>query len=135
MVRRGSSLGFLGRFGRSGDLRQLDAAMRACDLHPALIPEGVKLTIVNFMKDHAGEGEPPPHAYPFVAEIFAYCALGRAHFERANGQERVTAAEKRIEAAIAKGEGFDAEMILLAMHARLVSPDVVDRFDISVEED
>ena len=34
-------------FGRSGDLRQLDAALRAADLHPALVPEGVKLTLVN----------------------------------------------------------------------------------------
>ena len=87
MARRRSSLGFLGMFGRSGDLRQLDAALRGVDLHPALVPEGVKLTIVNLMKDHWPD-EPPPQAYPSVAQLFGYCIAGPEAFERANGRER-----------------------------------------------
>ncbi|TIV36544.1 MAG: hypothetical protein E5V96_26260, partial [Mesorhizobium sp.] len=61
MARRRSSLGFLGMFGRSGDLRQLDEALRKADLHPALVPEGVKLTIVNLMNDRWPD-EPPADA-------------------------------------------------------------------------
>ncbi|TJX33353.1 MAG: hypothetical protein E5W21_29795, partial [Mesorhizobium sp.] len=80
MAQRRSSLGFLGMFGRSGDLRQLDAALRGADLHPALVPEGVKLTIVNLMKDHWPE-EPPPRAYPRVATLFSYCIAGPETFE------------------------------------------------------
>lgn len=135
MARRNSSIGFMGMFGRSGDLRQLDAAFRAFDLHPALAPEGVKLAIVNLMKDHAGdEAEPPAHAYPWVAGLFCYCVLGEGAFIHANGEEKARDAEARIEAALESGEGLDAELILLALHARLIQPGIVDRFDISIGE-
>src|SRR3954447_23389215 len=87
MAGRRSSLGFLGMFGRSGDLRQLDAALRGADLHPALVPEGVKLTIVNLMKDHWPE-EPPPQAYPRVANLFSYCIAGPETFERVQGPQQ-----------------------------------------------
>jgi hypothetical protein len=88
MARTGSSIGFWGIFGRSGDLRQLDKALREADLHPALVPEGVKLTAVNLMKDTYGN-EPPPQAYAPVGDLFAYCVLGANGFAGANGTERL----------------------------------------------
>lgn len=134
MARRGSSIGFFGIFGRSEDLRRLDTAMRAAGLHPALVPEGVKLTIVNLMKDHAPTGEPPHQAYPPVADLLAYCILGREHFVASNGEERCRAVESRIERALETGEGADAQMILLTLHARLTDREVVERYDLRVEE-
>lgn len=134
MARRGSSIGFLGRFGRSGDLRQLDAALRTVDLHPALVPEGVKLTIVNLLKDHFDVDEPPAHAYAPAACLVAYCALGAGAFAAANGEPPAIAVERRIEAATAAGAGHDADLILLCLHAGLIQPAVVDRFDLSAEE-
>lgn len=133
MARRRSSIGFFGLFGRSGDLRELDAALRSADLHPALVPEGVKLTIVNLMKDHWPD-EPPAHAYPPVAELFAYCVAGPEPFERANGRERLVDAERRLETALDVPDGFDAGIVLLALHAKLISADVVERFGIASEE-
>lgn len=141
MTRRNSSLGFLGRFGRSEDLRRLDAGFRAVDLHPALVPEGVKLALVNLMKDAWSEGGPgdgpgrgpPAEAYPPVAHLFAYCLVGPDLFSQANGPEAAAGAEARIEAALAAGEGFDADLILLALHARLASPKVVEKFDLRAE--
>ncbi|TKT74263.1 hypothetical protein [Aquamicrobium sp. LC103] len=135
MTRRRSALGLFGRFGRSGDLRQLDEALKRVDLHPALVPEGAKLTIVNLMKDHAGEDEPPPHAYAGVAEIFGYCVLGPDAFGRVNGESAVRAAEERVEQALEAEESFDAQLVLLALHARLISPRVVELFGLSAEED
>ena len=132
MTRRRSSLGFLGIFGRSGDLRELDAAFRGVDLHPALVPEGVKLTIANLMKDHAS-GEPPSQAYPPVAQLFGYCIAGPEAFERANGSDHVLEAERRIEAALEAGDSFDAEIVLLALHARLINPEVVERFRLTAD--
>lgn len=132
MARRRSSLGFLGIFGRSGDLRELDAAMRSVDLHPALVPEGVKLTIVNLMKDHWPE-EPPSQAYPPVAQLFGYCVAGPEAFERANGRDSMLEAEQRIEAALEAGDGFDAEIILLALHAKLISAEIVERYGLSAD--
>ena len=134
MTRRNSSLGFLGRFGRSEDLRRLDEALRGADLHPALVPEGVKLAIVNMMKDLWTQQEPPAGAYPPVAALFSYCLVGPDLFAGSNGPEAAAAAEARIEAALDAGEGMDADLILLALHARLASPKVVEKFGLSAEE-
>ena len=137
MTRRNSSLGFLGRFGRSEDLRRLDTALRVFDLHPARVPEGAKLAIVNMMKDawqdKTPDGEPPAEAYLPVAALFAYCLIGPDLFAEANGAEPAADAEARIEAALDAGEGMDADLVLLALHARLVSPKVVEKFDLSAE--
>ena len=118
-------------FGRSSDLRELDAALRNVDLHPALVPEGVKLAIVNLMKDHLGD-EPPPQAYPSVACLFGYCVAGPEAFERVNG-DLVLEAEQRIKAALESGDSFDAQIVLLALHAKLINPEVVERFGLAAE--
>jgi len=131
-VARRSSLGFLGLFGRSGDLRQLDAALRAADLHPALVPEGVKLTIVNLMKDHWRD-EPPASAYPAVASLLAYCVAGPEIFEQANGRQPRDEAERRIEHALDAPDSLDAQIVLLALHAKLMNADVIDRFGLSAD--
>jgi hypothetical protein len=135
MTRRNSSLGFLGRFGRSEDLRRLDAALREADLHPALVPEGAKLAIVNMMKDLWAEQEPPAGAYPPVAALFAYCLVGPDLYAQVNGPGATAEAEARIEAALDAGEGLDADLVLLALHARLASPKVVEKFGLSAEEE
>lgn len=118
--------------GRSGDLRQLDAALRAVDLHPALVPEGVKLTIVNLMKDHWRD-EPPASAYPPLAGLFAYCVSGPEVFADLNGRDSAEDIERRIEAALDLPDSLDAQVILLALHAKLMNPDVIDRFGLTAD--
>lgn len=134
MARRRSSFGFLGRFGRSEDLRSLDAALRTFDLHPSLVPEGVKLALVNLLKDRHGENEPPQQAYPPVAALFAYCVLGSGAFAHANGDEALEDAGRRVDAALAHGSGLDAEIVLLAHHARMIQPEVVARHGIEIDQ-
>ncbi|MEX0956137.1 MAG: hypothetical protein WDZ83_13100 [Rhizobiaceae bacterium] len=133
MARRRSSLGFLGVFGRSSDLRQLDFALRAADLHPATVPDAAKLTIVNLMKDYF-EDEPPEEAYPLVAAFFVYCLAGPDAFERANGPDALKLVEKRMETALEDGDGPDAQLVMLSVHANLIHPDVLERYDIDVED-
>jgi hypothetical protein len=132
MARRRSSLGFLGMFGRSGDLRQLDVALRGVDLHPALVPEGVKLTIVNLMNDRWPE-EPPARAYAAVAQLFGYCIAGPEAFERSNGKASRLDAERRIEAALEAGDSFDAQVVLMTLHAKLISAEIVERYGLSAD--
>jgi hypothetical protein len=134
MARRGSSFGFLGRFGRSADLRQLDQALRAADLHPALVPEGVKLALVNLIKDHFDSNDPPAEIYPHAAHLLAYCMVGAQAYEGANGAAALTGAAARVDEAAAAGQGPDAGIVLLAHHAGLLQPEVVARHGISVEE-
>jgi hypothetical protein len=128
MTRRNSSLGLFGIFGRSSDLRQLDDAVRAVDLHPRLVPEAVKLTAVNLLKDHAIGQEPAPQAYRAAAELLAYCMIGAEGFEAANDSALVRQVESRIEQALLSGTSLDAQLILLTMQAKIVQPSVVAAF-------
>ena len=59
MARRRSSLGLFGIFGRSSNLRQLDQALHALDVHPQLVPEAIKLTVVNLLEDTPSVLSPP----------------------------------------------------------------------------
>jgi hypothetical protein len=134
MARSRSSLGFLGMFGRSNDLRQLDAALRSVDLHPGVVPEAVKLTIVNLLKDHAIGDEPAPQAYRAAAELIAYCMVGAAGFTAANPQDLLERTERRIEKALDEGDSLDAQLVLLTLHAKIIQPSIVERYGLSSGE-
>jgi hypothetical protein len=132
MVKRGASIGFFGLFGRSQDMRLLDEALRQAGLHPGAVSEGAKLATVTLMgRDKAHE--PPPAAYPPVGELMAFCALGAETFARHNGEARLARVTARMEAALEAGEGEDAELILLMLHAGLLDAELIDRYDIRAE--
>jgi hypothetical protein len=135
MVRRNSSIGFMGIFGRSSDLRQLDQALRSVDLHPKLVPEAVKLTVCALLKDQANSDDPPAEVYRPAAEIVAYCMVGENGFAGANGTELTETVERRIEAALVAGDSLDAQLVLLTMHAKVMQPSVVQRFGLESAPD
>ncbi len=130
MARSRSSLGLFGIFGRSADLRQMDQALRSVDVHPRMVPEAVKLTAVALLKDHAIGPEPAPQSYRAAAEIVAYCMIGADGFAGANGDDLTQAVERRIEAALDKPDGLDAQLVLLTLHAKIIQPSVVHQFQI-----
>ena len=132
MTRRQPSLGFLGVFGRSDDLRALDKALRAADLHPALVPDAVKLTVLNLLKDAKGE-DPAAEDYRETAALLGYCAVGREAFAAANGEAAAFAAERRIEAALETGDSLDAKLILLALHSAIINPRVKAAYQLESE--
>jgi len=121
-----------GVFGRSGDLRALDEALRAADLHPSLVPDAVKLTVLNLLKDAKGE-DPATKDYGETAALLGYCVLGCEAFGAANGGLAAAAAERRIEAALEAGEGLDASLILLALHAAIIHPGVKETHQLESE--
>jgi hypothetical protein len=129
-MKRGSSIGLFGRFGRSEDLRRLDEALRRCDVHPATVKEAVKLAAVSLMKDEERGGEPPPYAYPPAAELLAYCVMGPDAFLYANGDAALARVEGRMERALDEGDTLDAKLVLLAITSGVIQPSVVDRFDL-----
>lgn len=132
MARRWPSLGMFGVLGRSADLRALEGALRGVDLHPSLVPDAVKLTVVNVLKDAKSE-DPAPEDYRETAALLGYCALGREAFAAANGESAATAAEQRIEAALDAGGGLDASLILLALHAAIIHPGVKETYRLESE--
>ncbi len=126
---RGPSLGFLGMFGRSAELRQLDDAFRAIDVHPRMVPEAVKLTMVSLVKEHAGAA-PSAEILASAAEIIGYAMIGADAFAGANGEERKDAIETRIETSLIAGSNLDAQLVLLALHAKIIQPSVREAFEL-----
>ena len=127
---RGLSLGLFGVFGRSAELRHMDRALRSVDLHPNLVPEAVKLAAVKLLQEHAIGHEPAPQSYGAAAEIIAYCMIGANAFAGANEPGLAEQVERRIETSLDSGTSLDAKLVLLALHARVIQPSVVDHFQL-----
>lgn len=127
-MKRGSSIGLFGRFGRSEDLRRLDDALRRFDVHPMMLKEAVKLAALSLMKDERGGGEPHSIDYAPAAEILAYCVVGPDPFVHANGEAALARVEARVERALDDDATLDARLILLTMTAGVIQPAVVERF-------
>lgn len=122
---------FFSLFGRSAALIALDEALRNCGVHPLLVPEAVKLTVVRLCKREAApDGESQMHIHAEAARLFAYCMLGRETFIESNGVRAADRADDRVEAAIAAGDTVDAKLILLAVHAGLIAPEFDERVDV-----
>ena len=135
MSRRGPSIGFLGKFGRSADLRQLDEALRSLDLHPSLVPEAIKITVVNLVRDSAPGSDGAAPAYRAAAEILAYCMIGPEPLAESNGEALARQIERRIDTALEAGDSLDARLILLTLHAKVIQPSVIDRFRLASDLD
>ena len=125
-------IGFFGIFGRSRELRRLDDALRAVDLHPRLVPEAVKLTTLKLLKEEHGENPEPP-AFTAAGELLGYCLMGPRAFTEANGPELTAAVEARLEAALAAGHSLDARLVLLALYAGVIQPAVVERYGLETD--
>ena len=130
MVRSRPSLGLFGIFGRSPKLHQLDQAFRANDVHPRLVPDAVKLTIISLLEDHAIGGKPAPQAYSAAAEIVGYCIMGADAFVSEDDPNRLAEIERRIDRALEFTSTLDAQLVLLTLHAGVIQPSVVKQFQL-----
>lgn len=121
--------GLFNLFGRARDLRQLDDALRAAGLHPAVVPEAVKLTVLRLLGDRRHD----PAALAEASHLLAYLMLGPEDYAEATDARACRDAEARIERAVEEGDSLDARLVLLALQAALAQPDVVARFGLEAE--
>ena len=121
-------------FGRSAALKAVDYALRQAGLHPILVPEAVKLTILKLHRTEAGaEARSADGPYDEAAQLFAYCMLGRDEFIESNSVPVANRVERRFESAISAGDSFDAQIILLSLHSGLIAAEIADRIDVEKE--
>jgi hypothetical protein len=126
-------LRFFDMFGRSSELTALDEALKAAGLHPLLIPEPVKLTILQLLRKSDAALDSTT-AKINAAQLLSYCVLDRAQFVLVNGTEAADRADQRIEAAIAGDAPLDEKLILLSLHSGVISPEMAGQFDIDSDE-
>jgi len=126
-------LGLFGIFGRSQDVQRIDDALRALGLHPNRMPDAVKLTMLKQLKEANGGRSPSAQACASASELLVYCSLGAKEFSQSNGPARTDAAELRVISALESGYGPDARLVLLTLHAHVIHPSVVERFNLASE--
>ncbi|MCC6001215.1 MAG: hypothetical protein JJU19_10195 [Pararhodobacter sp.] len=119
--------------GRSTAMRALDDALRTAGLHPLLVPEPVKLTVIRITKKFAA-GQDPAAAFADAAQLLSYCVLGHDQFADTNSSEAAGRTHQRVEAALDEGDSLDAKLILLTLHAGLITPEIADRIEIDNAE-
>ncbi len=124
-------LGVFGIRGRAKEVHRLDDAMRAVGLAPKRVPDSVKLTVLNLLKDAAGGVMADVDAgCARAAPMLAYCMLGSAEFRKANGPDATSAIEARLHHAIESGESLDARFAMVTLLAKVAEPEVIERFDL-----
>jgi hypothetical protein len=123
--------GLLNLFGRSAALKALEHALREAGLHPLVVAEPVKITIVRLKKEKAVAGAGCREAtYAEAAQLLAYCMLGRDRFIVCNSVHQADRVEHRLEAAIAAGDSPDAKLILLAHHSGVLAREIAERLEV-----
>lgn len=117
------------QWGRSRELRLLDEELRAAGLHPHLVPEAVKLTMLRLLKGAGGIGR---QGCGELSLLLAYCILGGGDFAETQGASVAAAMEQRLQTAIDSGDSLDAQLVLLALHAGLVDAAMVEAYGLEV---
>jgi len=112
-------LGLFGLFGRAREIQALDAAIRAEGLHPRLVPDAVKMTVVRLVKSEGLEDVTP------AAPLLVQCIIGPEDHVDAVGPERAADVSARLDDAVETGDSLDARLVLLCMTAGIIHPDVV----------
>lgn len=116
-------------FGVSGTIRALDDAFRDAGVHPLLVPDPVKLTVIQLNKKLAFN-RTQDAAFAETARLMSYCLLGHEQYADTNSPEEADRIDNRVEAALHEGDTLDAKLILLALHANLLAPEISDRIDL-----
>ena len=117
-------------FGRSRELQQFDRELRDAGLHPALVPEPVKLTALKLLKEI---GPVTEAASAHASLLLAYCILGRSDFGAVNDATLINAVEARVVVAFDTEDGLDARLVLLALHSGVIDPSVIEHFGLEAE--
>lgn len=115
--------------GRSAAMRALEDALRESGVHPILVPDPVKLTVIKLNKTYAAVRSQDV-ACAEAAQLLAYCILGHEQFADSNSAADAERIDDRLEAALDDGDTLDAKLILLALHAGQIAQDVADRIEV-----
>jgi hypothetical protein len=97
------------------------------------VPEAVKLAALRILMAETGASTPSETDSKAAAALLAYCMVGESPFADANGVHLTQTVEKRIDVALDDGTSADAKLLLLALHANVIQPSVVERYRLEAD--
>jgi hypothetical protein len=120
--------GLFGLFGKSKPLQALEAELREAGMHPQLLHDSIKLTVLRLLPERGRAAR--PDELRGAAQLLSYCILGPADFAEATSPAAAQAVERRLDAVAETPEGLDAEIVLLAIETGNCDPAVAARFEV-----
>lgn len=129
--------GLFGLRERSRHLQILEDHLRASGVHPQLIPEEVKLTVLKFVKAGPGlevNSRPNEAALAEAGRLLAYCFAGREEFVSSNGAGSDADPERRLGLALEAGAGIEASIVMLALASGIAHETIAERFEVETGE-
>lgn len=127
-------LSVFGIRGRPKEVHRLSDALRDAGIHPALVPDSVKIAVIKLLRENDGEKIADiDTSCEKAAPMVAYCMLGRDEYADVNDVAAADEVENRLRLAIDSGESLDAQLAMLTLLARVTHPDVVDTFDLEID--
>tara|TARA_Y100001970_G_C14259133_1_gene878152 strand:+ start:8132 stop:8536 length:405 start_codon:yes stop_codon:yes gene_type:complete len=119
-------------FGKTRKIDQLNYALREAGIHPALVPDSVLYTIVKLLRN--SQYNTTGGDLHSIATLIAYIMLSKRAQIYIDNPKEASSIEYRIENALNKENNFDSQIILLAFHANLIHPEVINEFNISISK-
>jgi len=127
-------LSVFGIRGRPKEVHRFSDALREAGIHPALVPDSVKIAVIKLLRaSDGGKIADIDASCDKAAPMVAYCMLGRDDYAEVNDAAAADEIENRLRLAIDSGESLDAQLAMLTMLARVTHPDVIDRFDLEID--
>ena len=127
-------LSVFGIRGRPKEVHRLSDALRDAGIHPALVPDSVKIAVIKLLRENdGGKIADIDTSFEKAASMVAYCMLGRDEYADVNDVAAADEVENRLRLAIDSGESLDAQLAMLTLLARVTHPDVVDTFDLEID--
>lgn len=120
--------GLFGLLGKSKQLVALESELREAGVHPRLVHEAVKLTVLRLLPD--GGKAARPEDLRQAAQLLAYCILGPDDFAEATTVRTRDAVERRLDVVLDHPQSLDAQIVLLALKTDGAHPTVAGRFEI-----
>ena len=120
--------GLFGLFGKSKQMTALEVELRKAGLHPHLLHDSIKLTLLRLLPE--GGKAARPDELRSAAQLLAYAILGPRDFAEATSAREKDNVERRLDSVLNNPNSLDAQIVLLALKTDNADPAVVERFEV-----
>ena len=120
--------GLFGLFGKSKQMTALEVELRQAGLHPHLLHDSIKLTVLRLLPE--GGKAARPDELRGAAQLLAYAILGPRDFVEATSAREKDEVERRLDAVLDHPDSLDAQIVLLALKTGNADPAIAERFEV-----
>ncbi len=120
--------GLFGLFGKSKQMTALETELRTAGLHPHLLHDSIKLTVLRLLPE--GGKAARPEELRSAAQLLAYAILGPRDFAEATSLREKDEVERRLDAVLDHPDSLDAQIVMLALKTDNADPVITERFQV-----